>query len=551
MTAATIDHPQRRPDLEFVEPSSPRGRWTVHNPATGRYFRLGSGATELLSSLDGTRSREQVTGDRRPTCDTIGSLLESFEAMDLLVSTDQAGPVRADSGRFRFRPPFVIQVTVAENPRWLGPGSVAARVAGASAVAASAVLVAVLGLIALALQSGDLASGLTDPVQPGWLLFIPVALVLLNMGHELAHGATLGAAGATPRRLGVMLFYFVPAMFCDVTDAWRVRDRAKRTGILLAGPLFHAFAGGVLAIAALVARGSSGSMLAFTAVASYGFAVGNLLPFIRLDGYLAVISWFDLPKQREKSLADLRLVAAWLVFGGVRPHLRLRPIWLVFAVAAFLFPAYLVVTALGYLRVVLLPFGITGAVVLLMVWAGVGYLMARGLIRLHRHAVRPSPGRAAGLIVAVLVGVMAIGTLVVHRPTVTGAVVTRPDGTVEVAFQDQAWLRLPAPGDQGTMYRAALGRGPELGVLTISSPSVTTEVSAGAFLPISGLDAAVPAVAFEADVLQRSPSSETASHVDVRLAEEPVVATIYDLLVGSAVRNLERCDLFDCVPAGS
>ncbi|MFV0523566.1 MAG: hypothetical protein ACK5RL_03605 [Acidimicrobiales bacterium] len=547
MAAPTIDHPRHRPDLEFVEPTNPRGRWTVHNPATGRYFRLGRGATELLGSLDGTRTRDEVTGDGEPGRDTIGALLNSFEAMDLLVSADRGGPVRTEPGRFRFRPPFILQFTVATNPRWLGPGSVLARMAGARAVVAAAVVVAALGVAALAAQAADLTSGLTDPVRPAWLVAIPLTLILLNMGHELAHGAALGAAGATPRRLGVMLFYCVPAMFCDVTDAWRVRNRARRTGILLAGPLFHASAGGVLAVTALAVGGPAGTMLAFVALASYGFAAGNLVPFIRLDGYLAVVSWFDLPRQREKALDDLRLVAAWLVYGGVRPRLRLRPAWLAFAVAAFLFPTYLVVRALGFLRSVLLPFGVSGAVLLLAVWVGVGFLGWRGLARLRRHAVRPSPGRAAGAAVAALVGVAALGALVGHRPTATGAVITRPDGTVQVVFQDQPWLRLPEPGDRGTMYRAALGRGPELGELTIASPPAPEEVPAGAFLPIRGLDAPVPAVAVEAYVLDRTADVPSASHADVELAEEPLAASAYDFLVGAAVRNLQRCHLFDCV----
>ena len=55
-----------------------------------------------------------------------------------------------------------------------------------------------------------------------------VLLTVTCLFHEMAHGIVLASAGGRPRRLGIMLFYLIPAFFCDVSDSFRLARRSHR-----------------------------------------------------------------------------------------------------------------------------------------------------------------------------------------------------------------------------------------------------------------------------------------------------------------------------------
>jgi fumarate reductase subunit D len=63
-----------------------------------------------------------------------------------------------------------------------------------------------------------------------WLLFL-----FLTALHELAHGLTCKHFGGEVHEIGVLLLFFTPCLYCNVSDAWLLREKSKRLLVTFAG----------------------------------------------------------------------------------------------------------------------------------------------------------------------------------------------------------------------------------------------------------------------------------------------------------------------------
>src|SRR5439155_627039 len=63
-----------------------------------------------------------------------------------------------------------------------------------------------------------------------WLTLLGVAMV-----HEFAHGLTCKHHGGEVHEIGFLLLFLMPCFYCNVSDAWLIREKSKRLGVTLAG----------------------------------------------------------------------------------------------------------------------------------------------------------------------------------------------------------------------------------------------------------------------------------------------------------------------------
>jgi putative peptide zinc metalloprotease protein len=148
-----------------------------------------------------------------------------------------------------------------------------------------------------------------------WLAYalsLPILFV-----HELGHAATCARHGAPIGPIGIALYVIYPALYCDVTAAWRL-PRWQRFAVDLGGLYFQAIA---TAGVALAWRATGSTTLYGITVMSIGLAITNLIPFFSLDGYWALsdaLGVVNLRSQRRRVVAGLwarairtRDVPAW------------------------------------------------------------------------------------------------------------------------------------------------------------------------------------------------------------------------------------------------
>ena len=324
-------------------------------------------------------------------------------------------------------PPLTLQLTVLRPERLLGAVHPVLRALGTRTAKAAGLLLLVAGAAALAAQAPLLVEAFTSPLPLAVVITVMLATWATTVVHEFAHGAVLTYHGGRATRMGVMLFYLLPAFFCDMSDAWRLPRREQRVRIALAGVSVQVLTACVAFVAGAVPPLSDAgrwrdAVLVF-GVSMLVSAVLNLIPFVKLDGYIALMSHVDVPMLRDRSMALARARAAHVVLGSPLPprdpHL---PAWAVpYGFASLLFPLVLFAAALGLWGELLLGLGVVGAVAVGLLVLGLLARLAGAVVTAVRDAARAgvAPRRLATGLGGAAVLLIAVGTIPVPY-TVTG-----------------------------------------------------------------------------------------------------------------------------------
>jgi len=148
-----------------------------------------------------------------------------------------------------------------------------------------------------------------------WLTVWSVVLL-----HELAHGLTCKRLGGEVHELGLLLIYFQPAAYCNVSDAWLFPEKHKRVMVTLAGPWLELC---VWALATVLWRvtevDTRVNELALIIVATSGIkTLINLSPILKLDGYYLLSDLLEIPNLRRRAFRSIGdVLRRW--FGGAGP----------------------------------------------------------------------------------------------------------------------------------------------------------------------------------------------------------------------------------------
>jgi putative peptide zinc metalloprotease protein len=345
--------------VEIDPPLSEGAPWIISVGGVPR-ARVGADFARMASSFDGTRSLHDAVVMAGVPVDDV----QALQAVDTLAS---AGLLRAlhrkpsRSGRFTYRRPLSFQWVLFD------PTRVAQALArpfltriGRTAAAVLFVLVLLLAAWSAARHASLLASMLSGPVPLDLVLYLGVAIVAMGGVHEFGHAVALAAFGGRPTRMGVMLFYFTPAFFCDVTDGWRIRERARRVVVALAGPAMHTVVGGIsLCLLSLISDRRLQEFLAVFALACFVSVASNLIPLIKLDGYLALMALTDTPNLRARAMATAGSALVRLLFGveSTEEKGRWPGVLAVYGALCWLFPVLLFAWAAYRLQPLLLDAG--------------------------------------------------------------------------------------------------------------------------------------------------------------------------------------------------
>ncbi len=525
--------PRLAGDVLVHEPAEDGAPWIVQF-AGQRYVRIGATMARILRSADGTRTPEEIARELGTpwTAELVGQGLLNAQRLRLL--DDGRAPARGSRRWFRFIPPLTFQFTL------LDPDSALRRVrpltAGLARRGWAAVMVAVIvaGLVGLAAQASTVRDLLGRPLPVAAFLIAFAATVIGTALHELAHGLVLSYYGGRPSRIGMMLFYLTPAFFCDVSDGWRLPRSRQRVRVALAGVATQAVIGGLAAAGAIVATaviggGALSDGLYLISLSSYAAALFNLLPFVKLDGYLALMSHLDVPHLRERSMAEARHAIARILFGGRYPRdLPDLPWARWYGAASLAFPVYVLGMALTLWQSLLVGTGLVGVVAVVAV---LGYLLVRGYaaaLRLIREALAAGARRSRVLLVSSLLAGLAWALLqTVTLPySVNGAYVR--DGNqvtfVMLAGTDRAAI---TPGASVQLRRSGvLVHSGEGRAVVAGTQRRTVSVPLTAFAPVSGLDA-VRVDAVGLDLVTRQPPPDSTGTAVVAAGRRPLGEWLY------------------------
>ncbi len=142
--------------------------------------------------------------------------------------------------------------------------------------------------------------------KPFWD-FVQFWVIVTAIGciHEFGHGYATKMYGGEVHEMGIALLYFMPAYYCDTTDALLFENKWHRLWVVVAGVYIE----GILCAVATTLWAASYpdtllhelayKTMLYTGISTVFF---NINPLIKIDGYHALCSYLELSELREDSL---------------------------------------------------------------------------------------------------------------------------------------------------------------------------------------------------------------------------------------------------------
>ncbi|QYG13031.1 daptide biosynthesis intramembrane metalloprotease [Microbacterium sp. PAMC22086] len=457
--------------------------------------RVSGAVVDMLTALDGETPLHvlHMRFAAAESWENFLGLVLRFRASGLL-----DGATKLPPGRWDYRPPFTLQIATLRAPALFGRVDHLVVPLSGRAVRATVAVLLGLGLVAAILQAGELRSVLTSPMPLSGLVILVAVLSLLTLLHEGAHGLTLTRFGGRPRRAGFMIFYLTPAFFVDVTDGWRLPDRRQRVAIALAGPAVHA---AVAAVALLVALALPDTevrqTLVLLALACAAIVLVNLIPFVRFDGYIALMSALDEPNLRARTIRDGANSLTRFLFGGQKAAKSLNTWWSVpFGLASLLAPVVLVLFAVG--RAARAVAG-GGPVLGLLVVALEAVVVVVGVVLVSRALHRAFRSGVSRLrfftVLAALVSTIGVAGVLIPVPVTATLGFSAQGGHVVLLHAGGAAETEVPEGARVVLMSSGILADERVGEGTVTRPrAIPTEVPLDALFPVTAEGVTLPAV---------------------------------------------------------
>ncbi|MCE0539279.1 hypothetical protein LWF15_27650 [Kineosporia rhizophila] len=469
--------PRLAAGVTVVEPLAPEAPWIIQD-GPDRYFRVSPDFASVANSLDGSTPLDELASQLGDpwTSDDVWRTWEQLVAKDLVGDRE---PRPTTTSAFKYVPPLTFQLTVLDPAKVLTPFTRLIRMVTGHRGFTLQILFALAGIISLVLRPSMVWSAATTPLSLTSYGAVALSFVVATAIHEFGHGAVLVNHGGRPSRMGVMLFYLAPAFFCDVSDGWRLPDRRQRVQIACSGITTQAVVGAVAAFASLLpVTAPIRHELVLFAAGTYLGGILNLIPFVKFDGYLALMSHLDIPNLREKAMGDARQFGAWVLFGARRDPELPQYRWAVaYGFACIGFPFVIVLQAVSLWSRALSQIGIVGLVGMIVGILGCALVVVRGWRRMITFAVQTgAPRLRIALVTGAAAAAVLAGSVLLQVPrTVQGGYFTGADGAVHFIMPAGAHDEL-ARGDRIELYRSGVLGRQLVAEARVADPTSTAQV---------------------------------------------------------------------------
>jgi putative peptide zinc metalloprotease protein len=296
--------PARREDLR-IEPFGEAGEHVVKDPRSGDFFLVGVQEHFLLLQLDG-RTDVDVVRDafarrfHEPLAEQdLATFVETARDQGILAGDVPRPPPSRSLRNFLTR-----RVRIFNPDRLFAAVEPRLRFLWTRGFAVLSAATVVLAVLVMGVSGEELAR--STHAALGWDTGVLCACVLFLLGmlHEASHGLTCKHYGGEVREIGFLLLFFVPCFYCNVSDAWLIREKRKRIAVMTAGVWCDLL---VWAVAVLVWHVAEPDTLihrlAFVLLTASGLeTLLNLNPLIKLDGYYVLSDWAEVPNLRARSI---------------------------------------------------------------------------------------------------------------------------------------------------------------------------------------------------------------------------------------------------------
>jgi RND family efflux transporter MFP subunit len=294
-------------------------RYLVHNPDTGSVFEMREEEYALCQLLDGTSSPATVLSRFHERCGTtiapehLDAFIQQLDRAGFLVGR-RASPTFVE----HFEPEQIIP-----SRRWrLGSGD---RFFGVLATRLRWLFswpLEALGVVAIVLAATQLYANWDAFSIEFWrhhgglhyLQIVAIAVLFIQPLRTVAQAITCKRYGGQITGVGVYLLYYIqPGFYCDLSSIVWFTRRSHRFWVAFAGIHVQLLVWAAATLFWVVATPDTlARLIAMQVViaAAAGIVLFSANPLAKMDGYLILSGWLEIPRLRERSLAVL---GAWLV----------------------------------------------------------------------------------------------------------------------------------------------------------------------------------------------------------------------------------------------
>lgn len=370
----------RRPDL-IVRPLGNAGEFVVKDPRTGEYYNLGPEESFLFHQLDGQHSAGDICAafEREfeqplPESD-LHDFLEMLDDWRLLKPDrdTQDSPDKStlnadapDEERTATVPPPTAASDAEHSRSESAPAAAAAPASEQSilfwrksvfdpdrlfnwleprirfvwsrafvAVSAGCILLAALFVWT---ERQTFISQFPAALRWETWLLAWMILCLVTTLHEFAHGLTCKHFGGEVHEVGFLLLFFIPCLYCNVSDAWLIREKSKRLYVTLAGGYCDLICWTIAVFVwRVTVQDSLVNYLAWVVLAVCGIrSFFNFNPLIKLDGYYLLSDALEIRNLRQRAWDLVLGRFRWALWGATAPASEPRAgFLLIFGLAAW------------------------------------------------------------------------------------------------------------------------------------------------------------------------------------------------------------------------
>ena len=354
MSAMSSPLVKLRSDLLIRESSAGQEpELVIKDPRTGRFFRFKEVEGFILQRLDGATSSEEIVRSVRErfqsdlSTEHLEQFLQRIRRIGLLGGGSSApGSKKGFWSRIQ-GDIFYLRMKIFDPDRLLDRLNRVLGFAYTRTFLAFSIFCFILAVGISITNWHDIMRELgtafhSHSLFTAWIVVLSVIFI-----HEMSHGLTCKRYGGNVHEIGFLLIYFMPAFYCNVSDAWLIPEKSKRLLVTFAGAFSEIT---VWALAAIVWRVTEQytfiHFASLIVVASSGFKqLFNMNPLIKLDGYYLLSDYLEIPNLRAKGSAYVKslFTSLWNRGATFRSGLtqRERKILFVYGVCAATYTTWL------------------------------------------------------------------------------------------------------------------------------------------------------------------------------------------------------------------
>ena len=326
--------PALRKDIEF-SPNAGKGasgrEWTIHDPLQHRYFRVNAQTRRLMSLWQGGMTANDLIADAKSklnmTIDEqeVAKLYNFLNDACLLQTDEQNNWRQIDEKLAASRIPLVskivrghlfFRVPLVKPTRFLSATEHLVKPIYSPIGLWIIFIVGLTGIYLLGRELNAFTQALSGVFQLHNTYGFLIALIFVKLVHELGHAYAATKTGCRVSTMGIAFMVFIPILYTDISDTWRLSSRRQRVLVSSAGVIAELLVASLATFLwVFLEPGVMRDSVLILATASWIMSVGiNINPLLKFDGYYILSDLTGIENLQSRSFAYTRWWIRRLLF---------------------------------------------------------------------------------------------------------------------------------------------------------------------------------------------------------------------------------------------